>query len=104
VELDDALDDFAREGSEQLARDHRPHGHFRENAARCIDCGECQGAPEGWRQEPVAVQVDEILAGMMAEGPGGGHHDALLSPRWTRMGVGITNPGGVMYFTIDFAP
>jgi hypothetical protein len=41
---------------------------------------------------------------MMAEGAGGGHHDCLMNRRWTRLGVGIVNPGGEMYLTIDFAP
>lgn len=38
------------------------------------------------------------------EGPGGGHHDILLSPASAHVGVGIVNPGGRMYFTVDFAP
>jgi uncharacterized protein YkwD len=52
----------------------------------------------------VGRQIDEILALMMDEGPGGGHHDNMLDPRWTRLGVGITNPGGEAYVTTDFAP
>jgi hypothetical protein len=60
--------------------------------------------PRGWRPGPVGRQIDEILALMMDEGPGGGHHDDMLDPRWTRLGVGITNPGGEAYVTTDFAP
>lgn len=90
--------------SEQLARDHRAHGHFDVEGARCGACGENQGDPRGWRAEPVSKQIDEILGGMMAEGPGGGHHDNMLNPRWHRLGVGVVNPGQTMYFTTDFAP
>jgi uncharacterized protein YkwD len=104
VELDDTLNAFAQEGSEQLARDHRPHGHLVDQRAQCPGCGENQGDPNGWRPAPVSKQIDEMLGGMMAEGPRGGHHDVLLYPRWGRLGVGIVNPGGRVYFTTDFAP
>jgi hypothetical protein len=101
---DPSLDTFAQEGSILLALDHRPHHHFEAMAASC-GCGahaENQGAPFGWAPGPPDTQIAEMLSGMMDEGPGGGHHDALLSPEWRRLGVGILNPGGRMYFTLDF--
>jgi uncharacterized protein YkwD len=104
LELDDALTAFAQEGSDRLARDHRGHGHIIEQQANCPGCGENQSDSRGWRPGPVGRQIDEILALMMDEGPGGGHHDNMLDPRWTRLGVGITNPGGEAYVTTDFAP
>jgi uncharacterized protein YkwD len=104
LERDDALTAFAQEGSEQLARDHRGHGHFVDRAADCPRCGENQSGTKGWRPGPVGRQVDEIIQLMMAEGPGGGHHDIMLNPRFSRLGVGIVNPGGEMYLTMDFAP
>jgi uncharacterized protein YkwD len=104
VELDDALTAFAQEGSEQLARDHKPHGHIEARRDDCRSCSENQGDPNGWRAGPVDKQIDEIIAGFMAEGPGGGHHDNMLDRRWSRLGVGIANAGETMYFTIDFAP
>ena len=104
LELDDALTAFAQEGSDRLARDHRGHGHFIAEQANCPGCSENQSDPRGWRPGPVGRQIDEILASMMDEGPGGGHHDNMLDPRWTRLGVGITNPGGEAYLTTDFAP
>jgi hypothetical protein len=104
LELDDDLTEFAQDGSDQVARDHRPHGHFLDKGAQCPGCGENQSGSKGWRIEPVGRQIDEVLALMVAEGPGGGHHDNLFNPRWKRLGVGITNPGGEMYLTMDFAP
>jgi uncharacterized protein YkwD len=103
LERDDALTAFAQEGSEQVSRDHRGHGHFTDHAADCPSCGENQSGATGWRPGPVGRQIDEVLQLMMAEGPGGGHHDNMLNPRWTRLGVGIVNPGGEMYLTLDFA-
>ena len=104
VDLDDALTVFAQEGSDRLARDHRGHGHFIAQGAACPGCAENQSDPGGWRPGPVRQQIDEILAMMMDEGPGGGHHDIILDPRWTRLGVGLANPGGEAYLTTDFAP
>jgi uncharacterized protein YkwD len=104
LERDDALTAFAQEGSEQVRRDHRGHGHFIDRRADCPSCGENQSGSVGWRPGPVGRQIDEVLELMMVEGPGGGHHDNMLNPRWTRLGVGIVNPGGEMYLTMDFAP
>jgi hypothetical protein len=104
LELDPALNTFAQEGSIQLSIDHRPHAHFESEARRC-DCGaeaENQGSPDGWPPGPPDTQITEMLRGMRHEGPGGGHYDALMSPEWTRVGVGILNPGSRMYFTTDF--
>jgi hypothetical protein len=102
---DEALNAFAQEASVRLSVDHRPHAHF-ESAARHCGCGaeaENQGSPHGWPPGAPDTQILEMLRGMLDEGPGGGHHDALLSPEWGRVGVGIVNPGGRMYFTTDFA-
>jgi uncharacterized protein YkwD len=104
LERDDALTEFAQEGSDRLARDHRGHAHILAERASCPGCAENQSDSRGWRPGPVGRQIDEILALMMEEGPGGGHHDIMLDPRWTRLGVGITNPGGEAYVTTDFAP
>jgi uncharacterized protein YkwD len=104
LERDDDLTEFAQEGSEQLARDHRMHGHIDDHGADCRSCGENQSSPNGWRTGPVGRQVDEVIELMVAEGPGGGHRDNFLDARWTRLGVGIVNPGGPMYLTMDFAP
>ena len=104
LELDADLNAFAQEGSEQLSRDHRAHRHIEDNAARCAGCAENQGDANGCAPEPLADQIDGALAAMMNEGPGGAHHDNMLDPRWRRLGVGIVNPGGPMYLTIDFAP
>jgi hypothetical protein len=102
---DPELDEFAQQGSVELSRDHRPHHHFESEGWRSIagEAGEVQGSPFGWPPAPADTQVAEIVRGMMDEGPGGGHHDTILGPGWRRMGVGVLNPGGQLYFTVDFA-
>ena len=104
LRLDDALNEFAQAASEELAHDHRPHQHFLEHHGELgVVAGENQGSPEGWPPAPLEDQIGEILGAMMREGHGGAHHDAMLSPDWTMLGVGIVGPGERMYFTTDFA-
>jgi len=99
-----ALDEFAQAGSEQLAQDHKPNGHMVEHARELhAASAETQGSADGSRPGPLQDQIAEILLGMMAEGPGGMHHDAMLRPEWRKLGVGIVHRGGRMYFTVDFS-
>jgi uncharacterized protein YkwD len=102
--LDEGLNHFAQAGSVSLARDHRPHGHFKDAAdtVHCRTMGENQGDPGGWAPGPPRAQIDQMLDMMMQEGPGGGHYDNILDRRWARVGIGVVNPGGAMYFTNDF--
>jgi hypothetical protein len=103
--LDSALNQFAQAGSVELSQDHRPHRHFMQQAESC-GCdlrAENQGDPTGWMPGPVHTQIDQILQLMMSEGPGGGHYENILNARSRRLGVGIVNPGGALYFTNDFA-
>jgi uncharacterized protein YkwD len=102
--LDAQLTEFAQQGSIELSRNHLPHHHFETESWRSSSgaLSEVQGSHHGWAPGPADTQVAEIVRGMMEEGPGGGHHDAILDPQWRRMGVGIVNPGGLLYFTVDF--
>jgi len=102
--LNTELNAFAQQGSIELSINHIPHHHFEESAFGC-GChaeAENQGSPTGWAPGPVDTQISEMLSGMLAEGPGGGHHDAMLWPEAHKLGVGIVNPGWQMYFTNDF--
>ena len=102
--LNPLLTEFAQHGSIELSRNHLPHHHFETHPLRASygAISEVQGSQHGWPPGPADTQVAEILRGMMDEGPGGGHHDAILAEEWRRMGVGIVNPGGQLYFTVDF--
>ena len=99
--LDPGLNAFAQEGSVELSRNHLPHHHAETTPC---GCAENQAAPDGWAPGPIDVQIAEILAGDAGRRTRGGHHDNMLAPAWHRLGVGIVNPGGRMYFTTDFAP
>jgi hypothetical protein len=103
LSLDYALNAFAQTGSKQLARDHRPHLHLVEDQASCSTCAEAQADPSGLTAAPVHEQLDAVLALMLNEGPGGPSHDVLLGAAFHRLGVGIVNPDGRMYFTVDVA-
>ncbi len=116
VVLDARLNDFARAGSAQLMRDHVPHAHFQQAGDSLWSQGfqggahENQGSNTGWPRaandasQNERAQIDQILDAMMREGPGGGHHDAILDPKMKRIGVGLIEDGrGLLYLTNDFS-
>jgi hypothetical protein len=104
---------FAQRGSERLARDHAPHANFAENGQGAPGFGsrsaENQGDPSGvpaMDTDPVRSgkkQIDVMLKLMMDEGPGGGHHDNMMNPRFRRVGIGLADVGGKLYMTNDFS-
>ncbi|HVJ93254.1 MAG TPA: CAP domain-containing protein [Labilithrix sp.] len=104
---------FARRGSEQLSRDHVAHAHFAANVQGAPGFGsrsaENQGDPsgvpalDGDASRNGKMQVDVMLKLMMDEGPGGGHYDNMMNPRFRRIGVGLVYVGGRFYMTNDFS-
>jgi uncharacterized protein YkwD len=114
VLYDAKISAFARQGSERLSRDHSPHAHFAANAQGAPGFGsrsaENQGDPAG---VPVLdpsdatkngrKQIDVMLKLMMDEGPGGGHHDNMMNPRFRRVGIGLVYSSGKLYLTNDFS-
>src|SRR5262245_28977178 len=95
LELDERLSSFAATGSEQLAAGGDAHGHFKAamSGGTLWSSGFCHSAAEnqapGWSASDVSATIDAILASMMAEGPGGGHHDNIVNPALRRVGVGL---------------
>ena len=114
VLYDAKISAFATKGSERLSKDHKAHAHFGANVDGAPGFGsrsaENQGDPAG---VPVidpsdAVkngkkQIDVMLKLMMDEGPGGGHHDNMMNPRFRRVGIGLVYAGGRLYLTNDFS-
>jgi len=116
VLYDAKISAFAMRGSEQLSRDHTPHAHFQQQAHGAPPPGfgskaaENQGDPGGVPvmdpQDPSKngrAQVDIMLKLMMDEGPGGGHYDNMMNPRFRRIGVGLFYSGNRLYMTNDFS-
>lgn len=110
---DSHISAFATRGSEQLSRDHTPHAHFAANAQGARGFGsrsaENQGDPNGVpSMAPDAFtngkrQIDIMLKMMMDEGPGGGHYENIVNPRYRRIGIGLVYAGGKLYLTNDFS-
>ncbi len=104
---------FARAGSERLSRDHVPHAHFAANQRGAPGFGSRSAENQGDERGVPALdpdpsksgkkQVDEMLKLMMDEGPGGGHHDNMMNPRYRRVGIGLVDAGGKLYLTNDFS-
>jgi hypothetical protein len=101
---DFAVTAFAQDGSKDLARDHLAHGHIASDPGSCPGCSETQGDPNGCPEAAVESQLDSIVDAWFRDGPGGANHDLLVSRRWHRIGVGVANPDGPLFLTVDVAP
>ncbi len=77
------------------AATRRPHGSF----PRCGEFAqnECPGTP-GTPEEAIV----DCLAAMWAEGPGGGHHDAMASTRYTKVACGVYDTGRGIWSVQNF--
>jgi uncharacterized protein YkwD len=110
---DAKISGFALDGSKRLASDHKPHAHFAASAQGSPVFGpriaENQGDPSG----VPALDADATTSGkkaialllkiMIDEGPGGGHHDNMLNPKYRRVGIGLHYAAGKLYLTNDFS-
>lgn len=114
---------FALAGSKQLTQDHTPHAHFNAKIKSAMGdpdamkgksgfgsrTAENQGDWEGIPQldaDPAKngrVQIDATLKLMHDEGPGGGHYENMLNPKFKRVGVGLVYVGPKLYLTNDFS-
>jgi uncharacterized protein YkwD len=114
VLYDAKISSFATKGSERLSRDHTPHANFAENIKSQPPgfgsrSAENQGDPSGvpaLDADPIASgkkQIDVMMKLMMDEGPGGGHYENMMNPRFRRVGIGLVYAGGKLYLTNDFS-
>lgn len=100
-----ALADYALVGTQELAAGGQPHAHFQANAYPAGYAGaraENQGLAGGFGN--VAQNIDRILQGMWAEGPGPppNHYDNIVGP-WTTVGVGVVvDSNHTTWITHDF--
>lgn len=103
--LDKALSNFATDGNKDAAATQVAHGHFKQAVhdapAFCNSVGENQSFHRP--TEDLHASIDGMLASMMAEGPGGGHHDNILNPDFHRVGLAVDVIDGELYITNDFS-
>src|SRR4051794_27342008 len=111
IKYDAKLSMFSTSASQALAAGGAAHQYFIDasHSGTLFSSGFCGGAAEnqapGWSLQPDENgAIDSVLAAMMAEGPGGGHHDAIVSPSYGIVGVGLVIQGGGLWFTNDFSP
>lgn len=104
--LDATLNNFAAAGDSALAAGGSWHGHFIADGQSLLDSGsfcsdaENQGTYEGGDEN---TMINEILSGMMAEGPGGGHYENILNPDSTSVGISLLlDNTGTLWLTNDF--
>jgi hypothetical protein len=120
---DAKISTFALAGSRQLAKDHTPHAHFNAKIKAALGDPEAMKGGSGfgsraaenqgdWNGIPQLdadparngrKQIEITLQLMYDEGPGGGHHDNMLNPKFSRVGVGLVYVGPKMYLTNDFS-
>lgn len=123
VKYDAKISDFAINGSKQLAVDHKSHAHFNAKIKSALgdpdamkgkggfgsrgaeNQGDWDGIPRlaPDKLENGKQQIEITLKLMMDEGPGGGHYENMLNPKFKRVGIGLVYVGDKLYMTNDFS-
>jgi uncharacterized protein YkwD len=105
--LDATLSSFALDGNQPYSDGGEPHAHFQAEAHGALQSGiicgtggENQGVATG---ASVEAAIDRILQAMWAEGPGGGHYDAIINPDYALIGISILVKNDHVYLTNDFS-
>ncbi len=98
------LESFAADGAKSDAAARQPHHHF-SRVAYPHPYREMGENEIPWWPRAQYGSVEEIiragLAGMWAEGPGGGHYENLVG-KFTQVGCGIHVAGDEVTVTMDF--
>jgi hypothetical protein len=106
LRLDGNLSAFAVKASEEFRNNRQPHGYFQSAfTGGKFPVGFCNAGGENqamWGGD-IKTAIKGILRAMMDEGPGGGHHDNIINPEFSRVGIGIVVEGGNIFFTNDFS-
>ena len=101
---DPSVDGFAQDGSQQLARDHRPNQHMTDHAVELGgDHAEVQASPEASSAQPLQERLGAILVQWVEEKADGPHRATLMRPDFRKVGVGIVTRDGHTYFTVDLS-
>lgn len=123
VVYDAKISAFASNGSKQLAVDHKSHAHFNAKIKGALSDPDAMKGKSGFgsrgaenqgdwdgiprlapdKLENGKQQIDITLKLMMDEGPGGGHYENMLNPKFKRVGIGLVYVGDRLYMTNDFS-
>jgi uncharacterized protein YkwD len=123
LKYDAKISVFATAASKQLSGDHKAHAYFNahiktqlggEDAKKgksgfgsrgAENQGDWDGVPRLDKNDLAngKQQIDVMMKLMYDEGPGGGHHDNMLNPKFKRVGIGLVYAGDKLYLTNDFS-
>jgi uncharacterized protein YkwD len=93
-----ALEAYAAVGAREDGLAHAPHQHFRSTNGGGIASAENELQ---WRSDSVHGVIQQGLALLWAEGPGGGHYENMRG-RFTQLGCGVFVNGHEITVVQDF--
>ena len=123
LKYDAKISVFATSASKQLSGDHKAHAYFNAHIKDQLggpdakkgksgfgsrgaeNQGDWDGVPRLEKNdlENGKKQIDVMMKLMYDEGPGGGHYENMVNPKFKRVGVGIVYAGDKLYLTNDFS-
>lgn len=123
LKYDAKISVFATTASKQLSKDHKAHNYFNahikdqlgsEDAKKgksgfgsrgAENQGDWDGVPRMEKNdlENGKKQIDVMMKLMYDEGPGGGHYENMINPKFKRVGIGLVYAGDKLYLTNDFS-
>ena len=81
-----ALEAYAAAGAQEDGLAHAPHQHFRSTNGGGL--ARAENEIPWWSATSVHAVIQQGLAMMWAEGPGGGHYENMRGP-YTQLGCGV---------------
>ena len=81
-----ALETYAAAGAQEDGLAHAPHQHFRSTNGGGL--ARAENEIPWWSATSVHAVIQQGLAMMWAEGPGGGHYENMRGP-YTQLGCGV---------------
>jgi len=122
LKYDAKISIFAAAASKQLSSDHKAHAYFNAHIKTSLSDPDAQKGKSGFgsrgaenqgdwdgvpRMDPNNLangkkQIDVMMKLMYDEGPGGGHYENMINPKFKRVGIGLVYVGDKLYLTNDF--
>jgi hypothetical protein len=123
LKYDAKISIFATAASKQLAQDHKAHAYFNAHVKTSLsdpdakkgksgfgsrgaeNQGDWDGVPRMEKNDLAngKKQIDVMMKLMYDEGPGGGHYENMINPKFKRVGVALVYVNDKLYLTNDFS-